>query len=410
MSGVLSPSPASAPHPIVAVSSGSDEANEGIAGLPNDSPPLPASLVTLPTELLSTILSLAMDLHLCSDRDRLQFGVVMLYKRVFEVAYPIWSRNLCIEALEDQGDTVFTALFSNPTRGTAVVHLAAQLSSCLPNLQCSMLRRMHALTYLCISWKEPPVPPGFSLERDVPSLRRLIALHDGNVTLAQVMPGLSLLTHLETQTFSFAGAAVPWRTLLYLDIDEESIEPDHDIWTFLQSLLDAYKTGPIALRRLRLRVPDDPHPRNLPASCWFLGVLTALTAANVAELAFVDLDYSIATAGEAHSFRLTTDVLKGLQTVLAFFPDLLLLRISGFPAPMRAGEELDAVSAQSAILEACGKGRLEPSFRTLGRLLRHLRGMPVLQVILELDTEGTKIRWRRQKRDEGFVAEGWTDI
>ncbi|BGO92293.1 hypothetical protein NBRC10512v2_004564 [Rhodotorula toruloides] len=167
---------------------------------------------------------------------------------------------------------------------------------------------------------------------------------------------------------------------------------------------------PIALRRLRLRVPDDPHPRNLPASCWFLGVLTALTAANVAELAFVDLDYSIATAGEAHSFRLTTDVLKGLQTVLAFFPDLLLLRISGFPAPMRAGEELDAVSAQSAILEACGKGRLEPSFRTLGRLLRHLRGMPVLQVILELDTEGTKIRWRRQKRDEGFVAEGWTDI
>ncbi|BGO92292.1 hypothetical protein NBRC10512v2_004563 [Rhodotorula toruloides] len=275
MSGVLSPSPASAPHPIVAVSSGSDEANEGIAGLPNDSPPLPASLVTLPTELLSTILSLAMDLHLCSDRDRLQFGVVMLNKRVFEVAYPIWSRNLCIEALEDQGDTVFTALFSNPTRGTAVVHLAPQLSSCLPNLQCSMLRRMHALTYLCISfadnedcrevppcfydalksfrvletlsltfisryrWKEPPVPPGFSLERDVPSLRRLIALHDGNVTLAQVMPGLSLLTHLETQTFSFAGAAVPWRTLLYLDIDEESIEPDHDIWTFLQSLLDA---------------------------------------------------------------------------------------------------------------------------------------------------------------------------
>lgn len=103
-------------------------------------------------------------------------------------------------------------------------------------------------------------------------------------------------------------------------------------------------------------------------------------------------------------------MLKGLQTVLAFFPDLLLLRISGFPAPMRAGEELDAVSAQSAILEACGKGRLEPSFRTLGRLLRHLRGMPVLQVILELDTEGTKIRWRRQKRDEGFVAEGWTDI
>ncbi|BGP32967.1 hypothetical protein JCM10296v2_004754 [Rhodotorula toruloides] len=92
--------------------------------------------------------------------------------------------------------------------------------------------------------------------------------------------------------------------MLALKIVQEAVPSKDNVWIFLASLQDACKVGPIPLRSLRIGLP---HSCNLPPSCFFLGMLSALTGADLRQLELLNLDYNLALscgASTVNPFRL----------------------------------------------------------------------------------------------------------
>lgn len=169
---------------------------------------------------------------------------LLVNDRVFEIARDYRLKTLEV-GIETSG-SILLKLATTPETALNVKELQVENVDKHPELQCIIFRNTTNLTHLEVTFGDGEniveVPDcfwalrsfnhlihlniahefrlqpldGFSLERDVPSLRKLNIGAEGS--LAACAPGLSRLTHLKVSSTSFDGSGVPWQTLTHLDV------------------------------------------------------------------------------------------------------------------------------------------------------------------------------------------------
>ncbi|GAA5912779.1 hypothetical protein JCM6882_000421 [Rhodosporidiobolus microsporus] len=426
---------------------GASTAGEGVDGAGQASPP--TSLLDLPDELLASIFDQVwQSLRPKEDDDHVGILVplehVLVNKRIFAVARPLWFRHLTTPDDYDDHDSFLSSLLKRrelhpviqslhtehpwhfPVLHSTIIGLLSNLSSLTISFDCAAgdndasdfiptcftdtlksLDNLRHLRILCFPGVEDD---DFKLAHCLPSLRDLDV--EGQLAAENLLSdGAPHLEGLTLWTEDVAEVPVPWKTLKRL-----TLKPREDVVDEPDEVLHALKTA-LPIQRLVLdfpatrRVGDVTHLFHRPHLYKLLELLQQshlerLDLTHVDELEWDGTDVQLPSLkvlslkGNLRVYEKKN--LVSLQHFLSMFPSLTTLLIEGFSfSPSTTPQTVDTFAHLPAV-------SLAAKHPHLFSFLFILRSSAVLEFCLRGVGETREVRWTRSEEAQEFARECWT--
>ncbi|BGP32973.1 hypothetical protein JCM10296v2_004760 [Rhodotorula toruloides] len=400
------------------------------------------SLDSLPTEILSTILTQVYTMYALDgwhDRHLLApLKIILLNKRIFEVGRPIWffafaipesrAKDPIIQNIVAHRDLSRHArlLVASASTMPFLTHLTVSYDNpdgCQPFFD--GLRILRHLRFLKVNTlaRASTALDDFALDLDVPSLRELdiadleideygsdaddSGSDDENDPVAVLLRGLNKLARLRLPHLVAYGIDIPWRTLQELELLQELSK--NAVAYSLQSV-KRHPTA-IVMERIRLQL-NSWHDEQLSVAGIF-DFLRALSRGGKLSRIHFDMG-AVPEIPPSFTFRtVQTLVLFGpvtvsketeldrLQSSLAVFPSVTSLKLRNFRF---AGGSSDG----GATIAATDAATLSTAYPQLDALLKWLEQTDVVRVTSHYVLDEGEVRWLRRDRDDTFRRDGWT--